>query len=184
MNLKNFFTYKNLSRKKTKWEEKLITLDLKIKCRFNKNNFANDLSHRSNYEHQITKKKQVKKWKFKSQKMNVDREQRFFQKQKWSEQKRKKNYLSCRNRYIVLTKTNNNSTKTQKIIDKISKKNCFQNKNQNLARALNWIANILQKKYENRNHYETIFEMKKKFKIIVLKNREDFEKNLTRKRRE
>ncbi len=55
-NLKNFFINKILSRREIKWWKRLIELDLKIKYRFKKNNFADDSSRKRDYEDEIAKK--------------------------------------------------------------------------------------------------------------------------------
>jgi hypothetical protein len=60
-NFKNFFINKILNRKKVKWWKKLIELDLKIKYRFEKNNFANDSFRKRDYEDEIALKKKIMK---------------------------------------------------------------------------------------------------------------------------
>ncbi len=59
-NLRNFFINKNLSRRKTRWWKRLTKLDFKIKYRFDKNNLADDLSRRRDYENQIAKEDKLK----------------------------------------------------------------------------------------------------------------------------
>jgi hypothetical protein len=55
-NLKNFFINKAFSRKKVKWWKRLIELNLRIKYRSEKNNFADDSSRKRDYEDEIAKK--------------------------------------------------------------------------------------------------------------------------------
>jgi hypothetical protein len=55
-NLKNFFINKAFNRRKVKWWKKLIELDLRIKYRFEKSNFANDSFRKRDYEDEIAKK--------------------------------------------------------------------------------------------------------------------------------
>jgi hypothetical protein len=56
VNFKNFFINKTFNRKKTRWWKKLAKFDLKIKYRFDKNNFANDSSRKRDYENETAKK--------------------------------------------------------------------------------------------------------------------------------
>jgi hypothetical protein len=53
VNLKNFFINKTLSRREIRWWKRLTELDLKIKYRFDKNNFADDSFRKRNYENEI-----------------------------------------------------------------------------------------------------------------------------------
>jgi hypothetical protein len=52
VNLRNFFINKIFNRKKTRWWKRLAEFDLKIKYRFDKNNFANDSFRKRNYENE------------------------------------------------------------------------------------------------------------------------------------
>jgi hypothetical protein len=52
VNLRNFFINKTFSRRETRWWERLTELDLKIKYRFDKSNFANDLFRKRDYENE------------------------------------------------------------------------------------------------------------------------------------
>jgi hypothetical protein len=52
INLKNFFINKIFNRRETRWWERLTELDLKIKYRFDKNNFANDSFRKRDYENE------------------------------------------------------------------------------------------------------------------------------------
>jgi hypothetical protein len=67
-NFKNFFINKTFNHKKVKWWKKLIEFDLRIKYRFEKNNFANDSFRKRDYENEIAKKDKnnenlnLKKW--------------------------------------------------------------------------------------------------------------------------
>jgi hypothetical protein len=56
VNLKNFFINKILNRREIRWWKRLAELDLKIKYRFEKNNFANNSSRKRDYENEIAKK--------------------------------------------------------------------------------------------------------------------------------
>jgi hypothetical protein len=53
VNLKNFFINKIFNRKETRWWDKITKLDLKIKYRFDKNNFADDSFRKQNYENDV-----------------------------------------------------------------------------------------------------------------------------------
>jgi hypothetical protein len=123
-NLENFFINKNLSRRKIKWWEKLTEFNLKIKYQFDKNNFANDSSKYRDYESQIAKKNKLKNENLNLKKWALIKSNAFF-KNKNEKNKKKSFSLSCRNRYVVLTKTNNNSSKTLKTINETSKNNCI-----------------------------------------------------------
>jgi hypothetical protein len=57
-NFKNFFINKILNRKEVKWWKKLIELDLRIKYRSEKSNFADDSFRKRDYENEIAKKRQ------------------------------------------------------------------------------------------------------------------------------
>jgi hypothetical protein len=61
VNLKNFFINKTLNRRKARWWKKLAKLDLKIKYRFDKNNFANNSSRKRDYENETAKKTKTTK---------------------------------------------------------------------------------------------------------------------------
>jgi hypothetical protein len=68
VNFKNFFINKIFNRKKARWWKRLTKLDLKIKYRFDKNNFANNSSRKQYYENGTAKKNKhnenlnFKKW--------------------------------------------------------------------------------------------------------------------------
>jgi hypothetical protein len=55
-NFKNFFINKTFNRKEVKWWKKLIKFDLRIKYRFEKNNFADDSFRKRDYKNEIAKK--------------------------------------------------------------------------------------------------------------------------------
>ncbi len=68
VNLKNFFINKTFNRKEIRWWKRLTKLDLKIKYRFDKSNFANDSFRKRNYENETTNEDKnnenlnLKKW--------------------------------------------------------------------------------------------------------------------------
>jgi hypothetical protein len=68
VNFKNFFINKILNCREIWWWKRLAKLDLKIKYRFDKSNFANDLFRKRDYENEIAKKNKnnenlnFKKW--------------------------------------------------------------------------------------------------------------------------
>jgi hypothetical protein len=68
VNFKKFFINNIFSRKEIRWWKRLTKLDLKIKYRFDKNNFANDSFRKQNYENETAKKDKnnenlnLKKW--------------------------------------------------------------------------------------------------------------------------
>jgi hypothetical protein len=61
VNFKNFFINKIFSRKKTHWWKRLTKLDLKIKYRFDKNNFADDSFRKRDYENEIANEDKIKR---------------------------------------------------------------------------------------------------------------------------
>jgi hypothetical protein len=122
-NLNNFFINKALSRRKVKWWEKLIELDLKIKYRFEKNNLANDSFRKRDYEDEIAKENKnnenlnFKKW--------ILIESKNILKSKNEKKKKKYFSLSTSNRHVFLSNANNIASETFETIDEMSKSNCF-----------------------------------------------------------
>ncbi len=122
-NLKNFFINKVLSRKEIKWWKKLIELDLRIKYRSEKNNFADDSFRKRDYEDEIAKKNKnnenlnLKKWILIESKNTL----------KSINEKRKKKYFfsSTNNRHVSLSNANSIASKTFETIDEMSRSNCF-----------------------------------------------------------
>jgi hypothetical protein len=163
-NLKNLFINKNLNRRKIRWWERLTKFNLKIEYRFDKNNLANDLFRRRDYENQTAKEN-----KFKNENLNLKKwtliENNAFLKNK-NEKKQKKKFFLCRNWYVVSTNANSNSSKTQKTINETLRNNCLQNKNQNSTRALNSIAKISQKKMKIVTIVKKILKKKIVYSLI------------------
>jgi hypothetical protein len=122
-NLKNFFINKTFNRKKVKWWEKLIELDLKIKYRSEKSNFADDSFRRRDYENEIAKEDKnnenlnFRKW--------VLIESKSILKSK-NEKKKKKYFISSTsNRHVFLSNADSIASETFETIDEMSKSNCF-----------------------------------------------------------
>jgi hypothetical protein len=124
-NLKNFFINKAFSRKKVKWWKRLIELDLKIKYRSEKNNFANDSFDKRDYENDVAKKDKnnenlnLRKW--------ILIENKNILKSKNEKRKKKYFFRSTNSRHVFLSNTNNIASETFKTIDEMSKNNCFAN---------------------------------------------------------
>jgi YHS domain-containing protein len=124
-NFKNFFINKFLNRREVKWWERLIKLDLRIKYRFEKNNFADDLFRKRDYENEIAKKDKnnenlnFKKW------ILIESKNIF----KSKNEKRKKKYFfsSTNNRHVFLSNADNIASETFETIDEMSRSNCFAN---------------------------------------------------------
>jgi hypothetical protein len=86
-------------------------------------------------------------------------------KNKNEKNKEEKNFsLPCRNRYVVLTNADSNSPETKKIVDKKSRSNCFQSKNQSSVRALNPTAEISQERVKIIAAVRRALKRKKHFK--------------------
>jgi hypothetical protein len=124
-NLKNFFINKTFNRREVKWWKKLIELDLRIKYRSRKNNFADDSFRKRDYEDEIAKKNKnnenlnLRKW------ILIENKNIFKNK---NEKRKKKNFFSSTsNRHVFLSNANNIASKTFEIIDEMSKSNCFAN---------------------------------------------------------
>jgi hypothetical protein len=124
-NFKNFFINKAFSRKEVKWWKKLIELDLRIKYRFEKNNFADDSFRKRDYEDEIAKKDKnnenlnFRKWILIESKNTL----------KSKNEKRKKKYFfsSTSNRHVFLSNADSIASKTFETVDEMSKNNCFAN---------------------------------------------------------
>jgi hypothetical protein len=129
VNLKNFFINKTLSRKKVRWWERLAELDLKIKYRFDKNNFADDSFCRRDYENETTKEDKnnenlnLRKWVLIESKNTLKNK---------NEKRKKKNtyfFQSTNHRFTTLSNADSNSSETFETIDETSRSNCFTRNN-------------------------------------------------------
>ncbi len=122
-NFKNFLINKIFNRKKIKWWKRLIELDLKIKYRFEKNNFADDSSRKRDYENEIAKKDKnnenlnLRKW--------ILIESKNILKSKNEKKKKKYFILSTSNRHVFLSNANSIASETFQTIDEMSRSNCF-----------------------------------------------------------
>jgi hypothetical protein len=121
-NFKNFFINKAFSRREIKWWKKLIELDLRIKYRSEKSNFANDSFRKRDYENEIAKKDKnnenlnLRKW------ILIESKNIFKSKMK----KKKKYFFSLTsNWHVFLSNADSIVSKTFETIDEISKSNCF-----------------------------------------------------------
>jgi hypothetical protein len=169
-NFKNFFINKTFSRKEVKWWKKLIEFDLKIKYRFEKNNFADDSFRRRDYEDEIAKKDKnnenlnLRKWILIESKNIL----------KSKNEKRKKKYFSSstNNRHVFLSNADSIASKTFETIDEMSRSNCFaSNDSANCAKfsIVKNAQNFLKKK--NRCDCWKNFEKKEIFQVIVSRYR-------------
>ncbi len=124
-NLKNFFINKIFNRRKIKWWERLIELDLRIKYRSEKNNLADDSFRKRDYEDEIAKKDKnnenlnLRKWVLIESKNTL----------KSKNEKRKKKYFfsSTRNRHVFSSNADSIASKTFETVDEMSRSNCFAN---------------------------------------------------------
>jgi hypothetical protein len=124
-NLKNFFINKTFSRREIRWWKKLIELDLRIKYRSEKSNFADDSFRKRDYEDEIAKENKnnenlnLKKWILIESKSIL----------KSINEKRKKKYFfsSTNNRHVFLSNADSIASETFETIDEMSKSNCFAN---------------------------------------------------------
>jgi hypothetical protein len=169
-NFKNFFINKFFNRKEVKWWKKLIELDLRIKYRFEKNNFADDSFRKRDYKDEIAKKNKnnenlnFKKW------VLIESKSIFKNK---NEKKKKYFFSSTSNRHVFLSNANSIASKTFETVDEMSRNNCFANiDSANCAEFLivKNAQNFLKKK-ENRCDCWKNFEKKKIFQVIVLRYR-------------
>jgi hypothetical protein len=165
-NLKNFFINKVLSRREIRWWKRLIELDLKIKYRFEKSNFADDSFRKRDYEDEIAKKDKnnenlnFKKWVLIESKNTL----------KSKNEKRKKKYFSSStsNRHVSLSNADSIASKTFETIDEMSKSNCFaSNDSANCAKfsIVKNAQNFLKKKKIVAT-VERILKRKKFFKSL------------------
>jgi hypothetical protein len=184
VNLKNFFINKIFNRRKTRWWKKLTEFDLKIKYRFDKNNFANDSFRKRNYENETAKKNKnnenlnLRKW------VLIESKNIF----KSKNEKKKNTYFfqSINHRHAILSNADNNSLKTFETVDETSKNNCFKKNNFEKSVKISIVKNaqnFLEEK-KNRCDCEKNFEKKEIFQVIVSKYWKNFENASTRKRRE
>jgi C4-dicarboxylate-specific signal transduction histidine kinase len=99
--------------------------------------------------------------------MNLDREQKHFQKQKW---KKKKKYFfwSTNNRHVFLSNTDCIASKTFETIDEMSKNNCFANNDSTNCAEFSIIKNAQNflKKKKIVATVERILKKKKSFKSL------------------
>jgi hypothetical protein len=122
-NLKNFFINKVFNRREVKWWKRLIELDLRIKYRFEKNNFADDSFRKRDYENEIAKENKnnenlnLRKW------VLIESKNIF----KSKNEKRKKKYFfsSTSNKHVSLSNANSIASKTFETVDEMSRSNCF-----------------------------------------------------------
>jgi hypothetical protein len=187
VNFKNFFINKILSRREIRWWEKLAKLDLKIKYRFNKSNFANDSFRKRNYENETA---------------NEDKNNEDLNLEEWilieskntltsKNEKEKRTYFSqsTSHRQFVLSKADNNRSKTLKTVDEKSKSNCFANNNLEISAEISIVKNaqnflkrkkivatvkrILKKKKSFKSSFRDIEKISKKFRLENVANDED-----------
>jgi hypothetical protein len=124
-NLRNFFINKAFNRRKIKWWKKLIELDLRIKYRSEKSNFADDSFRKRDYEDEIAKKDKnnenlnLRKWVLIESKSIL----------KSKNEKRKKKYFSSstNNRHVFLSNADSIASETFETVDEKSRSNCFAN---------------------------------------------------------
>jgi hypothetical protein len=201
VNLKNFFINKIFSRRETQWWKRLAELDLKIKYRFDKSNFANDSSRKRNYENEIANENKnnenlnFKKW------ILIESKNIFTSKN----EKKKNTYFfqSTNHRQFVLSNADNNSSKTLKTIDEKSKSNCFANNNLEISAEISIAKNaqnflkkkkivatvkkILKRKKSFKSSSQDIEKISKKLRLENVANNEnlaskDWIKNVSSKK--
>jgi hypothetical protein len=170
-NLKNFFINKALNRKEIKWWKRLIEFDLKIKYRFEKNNFANDSFRKRDYEDEIAKKNKnkknlnLKKW------ILIESKSIFKNK---NEKRKKKYFFSSTNiRHVFLSNANNIASETFETIDEMSRNNCFANNDSANCAKFSIVKNAQNflKKKKNRCDCWKNFEKKEIFQVIISRYR-------------
>jgi hypothetical protein len=165
-NLKNFFINKAFNCKKIKWWKKLIELNLKIKYRFEKNNFADDSFRKRDYEDEIAKKDKnnenlnFRKW--------ILIESKSILKNKNEKRKKKYFFLSTSNRHVFLSNADNIASKTFETIDEMSKNNCFANNDSANCAKFSIVKNAQNflKKKKIVATIEIILKRKKFFKSL------------------
>ncbi len=187
VNLKNFFINKIFSRRETRWWKKLTEFDLKIKYRFDKNNFANDSFRKRDYENEITNENKnnenlnLRKW------ILIESKNIFTSKN----EKKKNTYFfqSKIHRQFVLLSADSNSSKILKTIDEKSKNNCFENNNFEISAEISIVKNaqnflkkkkivavvkrILKKKKFFKSSSRNIEKISKKLRLENVANSED-----------
>jgi hypothetical protein len=187
VNLKNFFINKIFNRRETRWWKRLAKLDLKIKYRFDKINFANDSSCKQNYENEIAKKNKnnkklnLKKWILIESKSVLK-----------SKNKKKKNtyfFQSINHRHAILSNANSNSSKIFETINETSKNNCLTRNNlkkktkisivknaQNFLKRKKIVATVrraLKRKKSFNSSFRDIEKISRKLRLENVVNSED-----------
>jgi hypothetical protein len=183
VNLKNFFINKTFNRRKTWWWKSLTKLDLKIKYRSNKNNLANDLFRKRNYENETAKKNKnnenlnLRKW--------ILIESKNILKNKNEKKKNTYFFQSINHRYAILSNADNNLSKILKTIDETLKSNCFTKNNFKKSAKISIVKNaqnFLKKKKSLRlwkELWKEIFFSNHRFEISS-KSRERFDSKTSR----
>jgi hypothetical protein len=188
VNLKNFFINKILSDREIRWWKRLTELDLKIEYRFDKSNFANDSFRKRDYENEIA---------------NEDKNNENLNLEKWvliesksiftsKNEKEKKTYFfqSINHRQFVLSKADNNRSKTLKTVDEKSKSNCFASNNLEISAKISIVKNAqnflkkekivaivkktLKRKKSFKSSFRDIEKISKKLRLENVANDEDF----------
>jgi hypothetical protein len=165
-NLKNFFINKALNRREVRWWKKLIELDLRIKYRFEKNNFADDSFRKRDYEDEIAKENKnnenlnLKKWILIESKNIL----------KSINKKKKKKYFfsSISNRHVSLSNADSIASEKFETIDEMSKSNDFANNDSTNCAEFSVVKNAQNflKKKKIVATVERILKRKKSFKSL------------------
>jgi hypothetical protein len=187
VNLKNFFINKILNRRETRWWKRLAELDLKIKYRFDKSNFANDSFRRRDYENETANENKnnenlnLREWVLIESKNTLTSKN----------EKKKRTYFfqSTNHRQFVLSKANNDRSKILKTVDEKSKSNCFANNNfeisaeisvvknaQNFLKKKKIVATVkrtLKRKKSFKSSFWDIEKISKKLRLENVANDED-----------
>ncbi len=172
INFKNFFINKILSRREARWWKKLAKLDLKIKYRFDKSNFANDLFRKRNYENEIAKKNKnnenlnFKEW------VLIKNKSTFKNK---NEKRKKKNtyfFQSINHRHAVLSNADSNSSKTFETVDEKSRSNCFTRNNFEKSAEISIVKNA-QNFLKKKKIVATVKKALKKKKFFKSSSRDN-----------
>jgi hypothetical protein len=201
VNLKNFFINKIFSRRETRWWKRLTELNLKIKYRFDKNNFADDSFRKRDYENDVANENKnnenlnLRKW------VLIESKSIFTSKN----EKKKCTYFfqSTNHRQFVLSNADNNSSEILKTIDEKSKSNCFANNNLEISAEISIAKNaqnflkkkkivaivkrILKKKKFFKSSSRDIEKISKKLRLENVANNEnlaskDWIKNVSSKK--
>jgi hypothetical protein len=165
-NFKNFFINKAFNRRKVKWWERLIELDLKIKYRSEKSNFADDSFRRRDYEDEIAKENKnnenlnFRKW--------ILIESKNILKSKNEKKKKKYLFSSTSNRHVFLSNADSIASETFETIDEMSKSNCFANNDSANCAKFSIVKNAQNflKKEKIVATVERILKKKKSFKSL------------------